>query len=98
MHAYIDLEEAVFQSSHDIVGAKQLRRILDYKSWLLPYIETPHHHTAPHNFLFRMGSEEKVVMFYRNWSSDNWLPAPPNDGLTILKVYYIVTNNNSCII
>lgn len=85
----------MYNSDQVIVEVKQLKRVFDYKSWLLPYIETPHHHTAPHNFLFRMGSERKVVMFYRNWSSDDWLPAPPKDGLTILKVIYCYQLANS---
>ena len=78
----------MYNSNQEIVGVKQLRRVFDYKSWLLPYIETRHNHTAPHNFLFHLGSKGKVVMFYRNWSSDDWLPAPPKDGLMILKVVY----------
>ena len=37
----LDLEQAVCNSNQEIVGVKQLRRVFDYKSWLLPYIETP---------------------------------------------------------
>ena len=86
----IDLEQAVYNSDQEIVGVKQLRRVFDYKSWLLPYTETPHNHTAPHNFHFCMGSGGKVVMFYCNWSSNDWLPAPPKDGLTILKIITVI--------
>lgn len=83
---YTDLELAVYNSNQEVISVAQFKQMVDYKAWLRPYIETPHHHTIPHNFLFRLGSSGKVVMRYRNWSSDTWLPSAPDEGVVILKV------------
>ena len=92
----LDLEQAVYNSNQDIVEVKQLKRIVDYKSWIKPFIDTPHYHTAPHNFVFRLSNEGKAVMHYRKWSSDSWLPAAPKEGLSLLKVGIIVDNVACC--
>ena len=51
-----------------------LNAIYDFKSWLSPQINTPHNHTMPHYFMFQCNDQGKAVMYYRKWSSDQWLP------------------------
>ena len=82
-----DLKEAVYNSNQEVTSVKQLSAIYDYKTWLKPFINTPHNHTAPHNFLFRCNESGNAVMLYRNWSSDEWQPQTPDDELMLLKVF-----------
>ena len=86
-HLYhAELEEAVLNSDQKIVGARDVHELYDIKSWMKPYIDTPHGHTNPHNFLFRQNRNGRAEMLYRNWSSDPWLPAAPEPGKLLLKV------------
>ena len=71
-YSFPDLELAIVNSDRDIKSATVLKRSLDVKSWLKPHIDTPTHHTNPHNFLFKLDEEQQCVMQYRNWSSDVW--------------------------
>lgn len=82
-----DLKEAVYNSNQEVTSVKQLSAIYDYKTWLKPFINTPHNHTAPHNFLFQCNESGSAVMLYRNWSSDEWRPQTPDDELMLLKVF-----------
>ena len=82
----IDLREAVFNSNQEIASVTHLNAIYDFKGWLAPYINTPHNHTTPHNFLFMCNDDGNAVMLYRNWSSDQWLPPPPQPAIQLLKV------------
>lgn len=90
-----DLKEAVYNSNQEVTSVKQLSAVYDYKTWLKPFIITPHNHTAPHNFLFRCNESGSSVMLYRNWSTDEWLPQTPNDGLMLLKVFMHVFRSDS---
>ena len=83
---HTELKEAVLNCDQQIIDVTQLDVIWDIKSWLLPHINTPHGHTNPHNFLFQCGESGKGEMRYRNWSSDSWLPLPPEHGVVLLKV------------
>jgi hypothetical protein len=65
----------------------QLKQLYDYKKWVKPHIDTPHEHTNPHNFLFRLNSKKEAIMLYRNWSSDSWISGPEGEGLKLLKVH-----------
>ena len=85
-HTHPDLKQAAYNSNHDITSVKNFTVLYDYKSWLSPYINTPHNHTTPHNFLYQMDARGKAVMVYQNWSSDQWLPSHPKPGLELLKV------------
>ena len=85
-HLCIELKSTIINSNHEIVGVKGLRQIRDIKSWLTPVINTPEKHSNPHNFLFRRNVSGKAEMFYRNWSSDPWLPEMPKPGLILLSV------------
>ena len=89
-----DLKEALQQQSR-VTSVKQLSAVYDYKTWLKPFIITPHNHTAPHNFLFRCNESGSSVMLYRDWSTDEWLPQTPNDGLMLLKVFMHVFRSDS---
>ena len=82
----VDLKSTVINSNHEIVGVKELMQIRDIKGWLTPVINTPEKHSNPHNFLFRRNVDGKAEMYYRNWSSDPWLPEMPNLGLILLSV------------
>ena len=77
------MKEALYHSDQDIKSVKKLEYLFDVKSWIIPYIDTPHNHTNPHNFMFRNNENGEAVMLYRNWSSDTWVTS---DGLKLLKV------------
>ena len=84
---YVDLKSiVVINSNHEIVGVKELKQMRDIKGWLTPIINTLEKHSNPHNFHFRRNVNGKAEMFYRNWSSDPWLPEMPNPGLILLSV------------
>ena len=90
-----DLKEAVYNSNQEVTSVKQLSAVYDYKTWLKPFINTPHGHTSPHNFLFQCNEKGSAVMFYRNWSTDEWLPKTPDDGVMLLKVLMHVFRSDS---
>lgn len=85
-------------SNHEIVGVKEIKQIRDIKAWLTTVMNTPEKHSNPHNFLFRRNLQGKAQMYYRNWSSDAWLPDTPNPGLILLRVslspFLIIWNIN----
>ena len=83
MYSFPDLELAIVNSDRDIKSATVLKRSLDVKSWLKPHIDTPTHHTNPHNFIFRFGEQQQCVMQYRKWSSDVWMA-----GIKLLVVCF----------
>ena len=85
-YCYAELEEAILNSDQRIIRVRQIEELYDIKAWIKPYINTPHGHTNPHNFLFRQSTSGRAEMLYRNWSSDPWLPAAPEPGLLLLKV------------
>ena len=74
---HTELKEAVLNCDQQIIDVAELDVIWDIKLWLLPHINTPHGHTNPQNFVFQCGESGKGEMHYRNWSSDSWLPLPP---------------------
>ena len=80
----IDLREAVFKSNQEIASVKYLDAIYNFQDWLAPYINTPHNHTTPHNFLFLCNENGNTAMHYRNWSSDQWLPPPSQPDIELL--------------
>ena len=82
----LDLKSTVINSNHEIVGVKELKQMRDIKGWLTAVINTSEKHSNPHNFLFRRNVNGKAGMFYRNWSSNLWLPEMPNPGLILLIV------------
>ena len=45
-HTHPDLKQAAYNSNHDITSVKNFTVLYDYKSWLSPYINTPHYHTT----------------------------------------------------
>ena len=69
----LELKEAVLNCDQQVMDVSEVDMIHDVESWLLPHIDTPHGHTNPHNFLFRLGGGGKAEMHYRNWSADPWL-------------------------
>ena len=83
------LKEAVWISNQEVTSVKQLSAMYDYMTWLKPFINTPHNHTAPHNFLFRCNVSGSAEMLYQNWSTDEWLPQTPNDGLKVFMHEFI---------
>ena len=62
-----DLEQAVYNNNRDVVPVTQLRRMLDNNSWLHCDTTSSYHSSQ---LSLRPGSGGKVVMIYRNWSSD----------------------------
>lgn len=78
----------MLNSNQEITSVKCLDAIYDYKGWLSPHINTPHNHTTPHNFMFQCDEKGTALMYYRNWSSDEWLPPPPQPGIELLKVIW----------
>ena len=62
-----DLEQAVYNNNRDVVPVTQLKRMLDYNSWLHCDTTSSYHSSQ---LSLRPGSGGKVVMIYRNWSSD----------------------------
>ena len=86
LYLALELKEAVLNSDQEVMAVSEVDMIHDIKSWLVPHINTPHGHTNPHNFLFRLGESEKAEMQYRNWSTDSWLPLAPEPGVVLLKV------------
>ena len=86
LHSILELKEAVLNSDQQVMEVSEVEMVYDIKSWLIPHLDTPHGHTNPHNFLFRLGENEKAEMQYRNWSTDSWLPLPPKYGVVLLKV------------
>ena len=86
LHSILELKEAVLNSDQQVMEVSEVEMVYDIKSWLIPHLDTPHGHTNPHNFLFRLGENEKAEMQYRNWSTDSWLPLPPKHGVVLLKV------------
>ena len=90
-----DLKEAVYNSNQEVTSVKQLSAVYDYKTWLKSFINTPHGHTSAHNFLFQCNEKGSAVMFYRNWSTDEWLPKTPDDGVMLLKVLMHVFRSDS---
>ena len=91
---YLDLKQGVLQSDHQLQQVSEIDQVFDVKNWMKPQIETPSGHSNPHNFLFRLGETGKAEMFYRNWSSDEWIPKAPEPGLQLLKVRVATSNAN----
>ncbi len=55
----------------------------DFKAWIEPYIQEIHGHTEPHCFRFKMNEDGQVILHYRQWSGQPWIP---EQGLSLLKV------------
>ena len=49
-----------------------LQIIYDIKSWIAEHAEELHEHTVPKCFKFKLNQAGKAVMYYRNWSHEQW--------------------------
>ena len=86
---FSELEQCCKAANHNSRESTTLRCIFDVKAWLLPALEEIHGHTVPHVFLFRRNAQGRAVMFYKHWSHEPW---QPQEGLTLLKVIWILSN------
>lgn len=59
----------------------QLLMVYDIRSWIEEYAEELHAHTVPKCFKFERNDAGKAMMFYRNWSHEEW-----QGPVVILKV------------
>lgn len=59
----------------------QLQMVYDIRSWIEEYAEELHAHTVPKCFRFERNDAGKAMMFYRNWSHEEW-----QGPVVILKV------------
>jgi len=46
--------------------------VYDIRSWIEEYAEELHAHTVPKCFKFERNDAGKAMMFYRNWSQEEW--------------------------
>lgn len=83
MLQYIALEAACKAANHTSRKTMTLNYIVDFKKWIAPHIEEVHGHTNPHIFLFKRNALGKSVMYYKNWTHDDF---QPKDGVKLLKV------------
>ena len=66
----------------------RLQQVFNVDAWLKPHLTTLHEHTHPHCFKFACeGETMKAVMYYRKWSSDDWMG--PVQVLKVCKITYI---------
>ena len=90
-HTHEDIDQTFscvsryLRKNDDLTVPGELHSFL-FKTWLSPCLEEIHGHTVPHVFLFRRGLSGKSLMFYTNWSHDQWEPL---NGLKPLNVYCI---------
>lgn len=77
------MEQRFKDSSQNVAGVKSLKYIFDVREWISPCLDEIKYHTTPHIFLFKKGTHEKSVMYYKHWSNDSWAP---ENGLELLKV------------
>ena len=50
-----------------------LQRVYDIRSWIESHAVELHAHTVPKCFKFELNDAGKAVMYYRNWSHEQWL-------------------------
>lgn len=58
-----------------------LQKVYDIRSWIQDHAVELHSHTVPKCFKFELNEAGKAVMFYRNWSHEQW-----QGPVVILKV------------
>ena len=64
-----------------------VEHLLDVKNWMISHIQEIHGHTEPHCFRFTQSHcGENIVMHYRQWSGQAWIP---ETGIQILTVSYL---------
>ncbi len=80
----LDLQDQIFASSTPSPKVSVLDNIRDVKSWIEPCLESFRGHSSPHCFKFIRDTDNKVVMYYRNWSMDPW--CDNDEAIDILKV------------
>ena len=79
---HVDLATVVQKSLQDSPKVVIIDSIIDAKEWMMPYVPPIHDHLKAHQFKFQLNEDDEVMMFYKEWSSDdNWLP---KDGLRFL--------------
>ena len=63
----------------------EINHVFDIRSWIKPHIAGAFkHHTQPHNFRIKK-INGMVVMHYRQYTGDKWLP---DGGLNCLKASF----------
>lgn len=82
LYVFSALEAACKAANHTTRKTMTLHYIVDFKKWLAPHIEEVHGHTNPHIFLFKKNASGKSVMYYKNWTHDDY---QPKDGVKLLK-------------
>ena len=79
----IGLQKAIAASFTPKPETELLECVHDVRNWLAPNIADIHGHTDPHCFKFLYcNTENKALMYYRNWSDEQW----SKDGLQVLMV------------
>lgn len=67
------METALKASNKSVKSVSTLQYIFDIKSWIAPYLDEIHGHTAPHVFRFRFNhTSKKGEMHYKYWSHQAW--------------------------
>ena len=62
-----------------------LQRVYDIRSWIESHAVELHAHTVPKCFKFQLNDAGKAVMYYRNWSQEQW-----QGPIVVLKVNIIL--------
>ncbi|KAL5468782.1 hypothetical protein EMCRGX_G029899 [Ephydatia muelleri] len=84
---FYELQSVITKSFTPNPKAILVEHLLDVKNWMIPHIQEIHGHTEPHCFRFTQSHcGENIVMHYRQWSGQAWIPETGIQILTSIPI------------